>query len=160
MRLAVAAIAIGLALGGCGGAQPRVASASAAAALPAAGDQMPLQLLPPQTLAARQCALFLWQKSEQPRRVLMALDTPPIARVQIDGRLIDLARIEVSGDLQWGHFPHAVYRGSGLTLRLDLVIEDRERLVGGGLVPEGSISIERENGWSMIVPVAGMIACQ
>ena len=160
MRLAVAAIAMGLALGSCGGAQPRVASSSAAAVLPAAGDQMPLQLLPPQTLAAQQCALFLWQKSEQPRRILMALDTPPIARVQIDGRLIDLPRIEISGDLQWGHFPHAVYSGSGLTLRLDLVIEDRERLIGGALVPEGSLSIERENGWSMIVPVAGMIACQ
>ena len=156
MRIArlVAALACGLLAGACqsaGGARPAPVAASA---------DIPLQTLPPQQLAPGQCALVLWRKSATAQRVFMAFSTPPVARVRLAGKDVELARTDAEGELVFGHRPRQVYQGDGVTISVDLEIDPDRGLLSGAVVPAGVIDLRRQGGALVILPVGGLIACQ
>lgn len=142
-------------LAGCAASPSNLASALAAAG---AGASIPLEELPPQHLAKGQCALFLWSRGAAARRVVMALNEPPMARIRVAGRTLDLARTDWDGRSSFGHFAHQTFAADGVTLTLDL--GDRRELQGGAVVTSGVLDYRDPAGWSIVLPVGGVIACQ
>lgn len=131
-----------------------------AEAAPAPTGGLPLEALPTQTLASGQCALFLWARTTPPRRVFMALQDPAVARIRIDGRSVDLPRVGAEGESAYGHAPVQRYEGEGITLTMTIQMDARSGLVGGAVIPTGSLEYRDARGWETIIPVAGMVGCQ
>jgi hypothetical protein len=126
----------------------------------AAETELPLQELPPQTLAAGQCALVLWTRTTPARRVFMALNNPAGAKVQVDGRTVALARTGWDGEAVFGHSPKQAFAGGGWTLSVSVDFDTRSGLVGGAVAPSGTLELRDAKGWSILQSVAGMVACQ
>lgn len=137
-------------LAGC--AAPRADVRSA----PSKAEDVPLGALPRQALEKGQCGLFLWRVGAEARLVLAVRSgPPPLARMMLDGRLLDLPRLPDSGPA----FDSSARYGDGqVTLALDLVIERREGL-SDGAVAGGSIRIDRSGAESFALPVSGLLAC-
>ncbi|CAN1558664.1 hypothetical protein MCEMIH16_02531 [Caulobacteraceae bacterium] len=127
---------------------------------PAPTGVLPLEGLPTQTLASGQCALFLWARTTPPRRVLMALQDPAIARIRLDGKSLDLPRVAAEGEALYGHFPVQRFEGEGVSVSVTIQMDARSGLVGGVVVPAGWLEYRDRKGWETIVPVAGMVGCQ
>ncbi len=151
-------------LGAMGGACAAIGLAAAspawAEAAPAPTGGLPLEALPTQTLASGQCALFLWARTTPPRRVFMALQDPAVARIRVDGRSVDLPRTAAEGESAYGHAPMQRYAGEGITLTMAIQMDARSGLVGGAVIPNGSLEYRDARGWETIIPVAGMVGCQ
>lgn len=144
-----------LATSGLAAASPALAEAA-----PAPTGGLRLEALPTQTLATGQCALFLWARTTPPRRVFMALQDPAVARIRIKGRSVDLPRTAAEGESAYGHSPMQRYEGEGITLTMSIQMDARSGLVGGAVIPTGSLEYRDAEGWETIIPVAGMVGCQ
>lgn len=131
--------------------------APAAAAPPA--DGVPLGSLPKQDLAPGECGIFLWKVGEGARLLLVARANPPVARIMLDGKVVDLSRI-ASADAAPVTDPKARYGDGATGIALDLAIEERQGLSDGAVIPSGSLRLDRAGGASFIVPVTGLLACR
>jgi hypothetical protein len=118
-----------------------------------------LEELPAQTLGSGQCALILWSNPAQPKRIAMTVDEPAIARIQIDGRLLQLPRVSARGEAIHGMFPEQTYRGEGISLAVSFGAEPRE-LTAGAVIPTAVVEYTDASGWAAVIPAAGMIACR
>lgn len=139
---------------------PILAAAAAVFTLAGAPAEPPLEEIPVQRLASGQCALFLWTRGTPPRRVFVALQSPAIARVKVDGRVVDLPRVSWEGEAVFGHPPVQRFAGSGLALTVTIQADARSGLVGGAVAPTATIEYRAANGWETVVPAAGMVGCQ
>ncbi|MFN3522485.1 MAG: hypothetical protein ACK4YQ_09565 [Phenylobacterium sp.] len=143
---------------------PRILAAVACAALllaaaaPAPG--LPLQELPPQALKRGDCALVLWTRAPDARRIVMVLEGPPRARIRLSGRTLDLARVSAQGTSVAGQTARQVYEGEGLRLSLDLDLTGQRPTPGGVVIPDGALEFSDPSGWSVVAPVGGLIACE
>lgn len=146
--------------GACAAICCAASSPAWAEAAPAPTGGLPLEALPTQTLASGQCALFLWARTTPPRRVFMALQDPAVARIRIEGRSVDLPRVAAEGESAYGHAPVQRYEGEGITLTMTIQMDARSGLVGGAVIPTGSLEYRDARGWETIIPVAGMVGCQ
>jgi hypothetical protein len=90
----------------------------------------------------------------------MALNSPALARVRIGGRTVDLPRTSFEGEAAFGHYPEQRFAGDGVTLSMQVEIEARGALVGGAVAPSGTLTYEDRSGESVVLPVAGLVACQ
>ncbi len=133
--------------------------------MPSAGDLTaaaaagPISELPPQSLEPGICALVLWSRATPSTRLAMALDSPSSARLVLGGVVRDLPRIGMEGEPIAGFAPRQLYEGDGLMLAITLEAEAATPVPGGIAVPAG-LEITAPDGLSMILPAAGLIACQ
>jgi hypothetical protein len=111
-----------------------------------------------QDLPARGCAAYLWSRSEPPALVAMA--EPTRLRVQLGGKLVDLARATAEGDAGLGLARLTRYAGADVGVTLELQIEQRPDLTKGGLAREGTLTLERSGQDAVVTPVAGMVGCR
>lgn len=152
MRVAILATA--MLLSACAAPSTRPAPASQA------DDGIPLGTLPRQALPQGQCALFLWKAGNEARLVVMARVDPPLARIALDGRQLDLPRANADGLAAGAAFSNATYSDGTTSVTIDVVLEKREELQGGAVVTGGSLSLDRATGDSFVMPVAGLLACR
>jgi hypothetical protein len=116
---------------------------TAFALLVAAG--LALGELPPQAMPAGSgCAIFLWTRSEPPKRIAMVSEQRATVRISWQGQTVELAR---SGT--------GVFAGSGVTVALDITLDsDPSGAVAGGVMrvtPDG----QEEH----VIPVGGLRGC-
>lgn len=149
MRAIAALLIFGMLAGCSGGARPR---ASVAAPV---DDGLPLGTLPSQSLAAGDCALFLWKAGSEARLIAMVRLEPAVARIVLDGRILDLARAD-GGKA----FDQARYAGPVASLSIGVDLEQTPGLARGAVVRGGTLEVQRTGGESIVVPVAGMFACR
>lgn len=156
---ALLGLAAGLSLAACAGGAP---TASEGPSSPAATQTVGVQLmeLPPQRLTSGQCALALWSRTTKPERVLMAFNEPAVARIQVQGRTMDVPLVSREGRQSFGHFPVQVYANERLTLTVRVNFEPRDQLIGGAVARNGAIEIVDAQGWSAAIPVGGIVACE
>jgi hypothetical protein len=136
-------------------AAPRQPAQSAPAAI-----EGPLGEVAPQSLQPGQCGLALWTRAPSAQRIFWAYASPPIARMVIDGRALDLRRTEEVGEPLFGFPPQARYVAGGVSVAVDVDFESRSDLMGGAVVRAGTISYVNPAGAELMVPVAGLLACQ
>lgn len=136
------------------------ALAQAAPAVPAPSiDGLPIGAIPRQDLPARGCAAYLWTATGTRALVAMAQADPARLRLSIGGTIIDLERSAQVGAGGFGFAETNDYGGGSTAAKLTLKIETRGSIVGGAMVPEGILQIDRAGQDSIVVPVAGMIGC-
>jgi len=141
---------------GCASARPPAQTAPA----PAPAMQGPFGEVAPQSLQPGQCGLALWTRTPSARRVFWAYAVPPVARMTIAGRALDLRRTEESGEPLFGFPPQARYAAGDVAVSVDVDFESRSDLVGGAVVRNGTISYVDRTGAELVLPVAGLLACQ
>lgn len=112
-----------------------------------------------QALPAAGCAAYLWDNARRRRLVAMATAEPARLRLSLDGRTLDLGRSAGTGAAGFGFPGVAEYRGEGVLAVLDMAAEARADLQGGGVVPAGTLRIERPGRDVLVAPVAGLIGC-
>lgn len=114
--------------------------------------------LPQQALPVRGCAAYLWSVADR-RLAAMAAAEPGSLRLAIDGKPVDLARVEQAGVASFGFTETATYRRGNISATLTLQIAIRADLADGATVPVASLSIARGAGDALVMPVAGLIGC-
>ena len=127
------------------------AAQPAPAAIPA-----PFSELPPQTLEAGQCALFLWDRASG-KRIAMLGNSPAILRAIIDGRSTDLPAELREGETVLGFAPTSRFRSAGRSFEVRLTI--LPATAGGAVVRDGSLTITSSDGGAVVLPVAGLAGC-
>ena len=128
-----------------------LAAQLAAATLPAG-----LGELPPQTLPAGRCALFLWDRASR-QRIAMLSPTPASLRARIDGQIVDLPQASASGTAVMGFAPSARYRSA--SRQFDVALTILPTGTGGAVVRDGSLTITEADGSALVLPVAGILGC-
>jgi hypothetical protein len=122
-------------------------------------SEQPLAELPTQQLQRGQCALVLWSRDATPVRLAVTLDQPAVARIRPNGRVIELVRVAQSGQSLHGQFPEQQYHGEGFSLEVSFIADDARQLAGGAIVPSAVVKYVDANGWTSLLPAAGLIAC-
>lgn len=112
--------------------------------------------LPPQQLAPGQCALFLWDRASG-KRIAMLGRTPPVMRLQLDGRALDLQAETRAGEAVMGFAPNSRFRSAARTYDVQLTI--LPATAGGAVVRDGSLTITEADGSAVVLPVAGLAGC-
>ena len=127
-----------------------------AAQLAAATRPAGLGELPPQTLPAGQCALFLWDRASGKRMAMLGRN-PAVLRLVIDGKSIDLPQTGAEGTAVLGFAPATSYRSASRQYDVRLTIQPAT--AGGAVVPDGSLTITEADGSALVLPVAGLAGC-
>jgi hypothetical protein len=116
--------------------------------------------LQPQRLLQGECGLFLWERSEARDLVFFGRGRQAEGKMQIARQGVTLERVAAEGDVVLGQYPIQTYRRGDLTVYLTLEFEARPNMAGGAAVPRGSLRFEQTGGWNLVMPVAGLVACQ
>lgn len=112
-----------------------------------------------QAMPAKGCAAFLWDTQPSRRLIAMATADPAQLRLHLDGRTVDVARAGQGGAAGFGFAGLTEYRGGDVVAVLDMGVETRRDLQGGGVVPAGTLRVERPGRDVLVTPVAGLIGC-
>lgn len=127
--------------------------------LPRSVDGLPIGAIPRQNLPAAGCATFLWSATQTRTLVAMLTSDPARIRFAPDGRVTDLVRIAQTGPGDFGFLAHTDYAGGDLKVAVEMEIVKRGDLTQGGLTQNATLTITRDGGDSVIVPVIGIIGC-
>jgi hypothetical protein len=133
--------------------------ATAQAAPPPVAEDSPLAELPKQQLPPKGCAAYLWKISGKPAMIAMATADPAQLRLSLSGTVIDLARASQQGDAGFGFSSSTAYDAGDVTATLDMKTLARGDLRDGALVTDSTLRLDRKGQDSVVLPVAGMIAC-
>jgi hypothetical protein len=121
---------------------------------------VPFQEIAQQQLAPGQCALFLWARTSPARRILMATQNPASARIALKGKTLDLPLTAWDGEAHMGIHEVQTFSANGVTITVRFDGKSREGLIGGLVAENGSVEMKDAEGWELVVPAAGMLACQ
>lgn len=114
--------------------------------------------LPPQTLAAEECGMFLWTATEPRRFIFFSKAQSRAGKLSIEGVEVLLAEASARGDLFGQFMTETVYKASDRVVTVTVApgetIEDGQRISGG------KITLQDADGWETIIPVLGLRACQ
>ena len=149
---------LALSLSAC--AAGSTAPADQRASAPPAPAALPLGVVAEQTLEDGQCLLVLWSRTPEPVRLLAALDRPAVARVQYRDVPLELPRMVSQGEPRFGHAPEQEFARGTIRIALRLDFEQRDRMIAGLVVPRGTLTLSHPPADDMVLPVAGMVACQ
>lgn len=115
--------------------------------------------MPSQQIPAGECGLFLWAKRQ---------DTPLIffqrsggqTFMHFDNNVVGLTRASAIDQIAMQFFRSQTFSFADMTVKIDLNPEQVRSLQQGLKIPSGSMSIATNDGWSVAIPVAGVIGCQ
>lgn len=125
-----------------------------------APNENPIGELPGQTLAPGACGMFLWHRKPRAELVFFGLGEQGVARMSIEGQVVDLATRSTAGRRAFGQPEQQVFRHAGYNIELQVDLGGRSDLIGGTKVEQGRLRVSHARGWSLVMPVAGIIACQ
>lgn len=157
---------LGLLAAGCanGGPQPPPLVAedapAAAAQTQQTGFDRRIGVLPPrERLEAGACGLYIWSVGDRRRLVLYSTNRLEGAKMMVDGREQMLRRTAAEGNPALGQFNRQTFAAEDLTVRLSIDAERRAGIIDGAVVPRGSLRVIADDGWEIVMPVVGLIAC-
>jgi len=116
-------------------------------------------ILPPQKLDIGECGLFLWLKREDAPLVFFQRSDGQ-AFMAVDGSMKPMERTETEQPIALQYFKNQSFEVGDMVIQISVKPESLRSLKQGLKLPDGSISIQQQGGWSAILPVAGLIACK
>ena len=122
-------------------------------------DGLPIGAIPKQELPQTGCATFFWSATQTRALVAMISSDPARIRFAPDGKIVDLVRTAQSGPGDFGFLAHTDYAGGDLKVAIEMEIVKRGDLTQGGLTQNATMTVTRDGGDSVIVPVIGIIGC-
>ena len=116
--------------------------------------------LAPQELLPGECGMFLFAGKPSPRFVFFAEAVSGQAKMLIEDQLVTFVRTGGEGPVFDLHFSRQSYEAAmvGISLVIDAEPEDIENASGTRL-KSGSLRLNREDGWTMVMPVGGATTC-
>lgn len=112
-----------------------------------------------QMLPAKGCAAYLFTRGQTPAFVAMAGTDPASLRVMIGGVATDVPRTAQSGAGGFGFAGVTDYAADDVMAVLHMTIVTRDDLKDGAAVSDATLRIDRAGQDSVVVPVAGIVAC-
>jgi hypothetical protein len=128
-----------------------------AQAAPSADPPMP-SALGPQVMPRQGCAAFLWSVSDR-KLVAVANAGPATLRIALGGKPVDYARVDQSGAGGFGFAGTTRYATTGVAVTLEMIVSTEAELTDGGMVQQGTLTIDRQGAGALLIPVAGVIGC-
>lgn len=121
------------------------------------GDTLTVGALPSQELNAGQCGVFLWSRRAEPEFVFFSRLEGGTALMNINGALVAFQRTEsvTGGEGETTQ----VFRSPG-GVSINLSMQTGEQMQGGVRVPAASIRLTKKDGWDLVIPAAGLTACE
>jgi len=112
-----------------------------------------------QTLEAGQCGMFLWLKRDDAPLVFFQTSDGEATMV-VDGTAEQITRDSVSRTLAYQFYERQNFSHEDLTVEVTVTPEAKRSLHRGLKLPAGSIALKTGEGWSAVLPVAGVIGCK
>lgn len=106
------------------------------------------------------CGLFLWTRSADPRLVFYADPARETAAIQLDGREVALRRLDVTGAPDGDQYGVQVFASASGEVTARLTINQSEPIENGAMVPSANLRVTDARGWSTVLAVGGLAACQ
>lgn len=125
----------------------------------AEGDMIDIGALPAQELAPGECGLFLFAAKPTKRFVFFATASAGTGLMKLNGEPVTLVRTSGKGTVIDQHFTEQTYSAPAYGLELAVSIDLASTALAGTRVEGGSLRLIREDGWSMVLPVAGATTC-
>lgn len=122
--------------------------------------ELALGPLPQQTLAPGQCGLFLWTRVPDRQLVFFSDVSSQRAHIKLNDSDVTLTRTEARGERALGLYPYQKFSAGDLFVTVNVIVEAREGLTSGAMIPRGTLRLERSGDWEAIIPIAGLIGCQ
>ncbi len=116
-------------------------------------------VLAPQSLEAGECGLFLWLRSSD-RDLIFFSGPNSTARMMINGQEVTIPRVSAEGAQILAQFERQIFQNDRNTVHLEMRFERRAGMTRGVVVPQGSVRLIDEDGWEMVMPVGGLVACE
>jgi len=139
--------------------EPAGLVANAAPSAVAGEGAIEIGALQPRELAAGQCAMFLWAKQSRARFVFHARSQGEAVMV-LNGKERVFTRTAADGNPAFGQFTKQKFRAEEWALALTVDVQARKGMVGGAVIPRGALRVRAREGWTRVLPVAGLIACK
>lgn len=115
--------------------------------------------LPAQRLAPGECAIFLWSKTDASKFVFFVRGGAATALMLLEGEPVEISLTDTDGELFEEFFTKLTYQ-TVAGQKIDISFQPGERLQDGTRLPLGRIQYADEEGWSTVLPVIGVHACQ
>lgn len=131
-----------------------------AASVPASIDGLPIGALPPQALPASGCAAYLFTTGATRAFAAMVSTAPGALTLAPNGAPTALAQTAASGSTGRGFPANATFASGGVSATLALTVIDRADITDGAAVPDATLTLDRAGQDSVVVPLAGLVACQ
>lgn len=109
-----------------------------------------------QALPTTGCAAYLWSVND---RQLVAMAAPDRLRIQLDGKMLDLARTAADGAAGLGLAATTHYGAGGVAATLQLTVSDRGDVAKGAWVPEATLTVTPAGRDEIVTPLGGMVGC-
>ncbi|MEL7041980.1 MAG: hypothetical protein AAGL90_10665 [Pseudomonadota bacterium] len=160
MRASLTNAFAGILLTACAATPPAPEPASVQVSeLRPALDSLPAEGLPPQTLDAGECGLFLWSKSEEPKYIFFSKALSERALFAQDETPLEMYQTRASGDI-FGQFNTRMEFASSDGRQLSLSMVPGDMMNGGQRLESGIITLTDREGWQTKLPVLGVWGCQ
>lgn len=159
VRMAAGAVAAAAFASACASSGGAGAQGTASAVIgDSRGDGLEIGGLSPRVLDVGDCGLFLWSLSSQ-QLVFFSTTRQAEARMQLNEREVRLPRVATAGaPIIGGQMAQQRYRAPSVTATL--VLRRGDEIDGGVRVAESTLRLVRDNGWSVVLPVAGLAYCR
>ncbi len=112
-----------------------------------------------QALDAGECGMFLWLKREDAPLVFFQ-KSDGAATMVVDGAVTQITRDSVSRTLAYQFYERQYFSHDDLAVEVTVTPEAKRSLHRGLKLPAGSIALKTGEGWSAVLPVAGVIGCK
>lgn len=121
--------------------------------------EVPVDGLPPQSLAAGECGLFLWGMAA-PRRFTFFMEASSGEALMLhEGTAQKLVTTDTNGEVFGQFFTETQYLSADGTWSVNLSLKPGEVLEGGQRVESGRLVTTGADGWETVLPVTGVRAC-
>lgn len=127
---------------------------------PEATSEVPPSGLPSQQLAPGECGLFLWSQTDISKFVFFTKSAQPMALLLLEDRPVNVTLDEAGGDIFGQFLTDLAYIVPQTGQRVSISYAAGEELVGGARVSAGRITYQDSEGWTRVLPVLGVRACQ
>lgn len=122
-------------------------------------SQVPPEGLPPQSLAAGECGLFLWGMAAPRRFTFFTESSSGEALILLDEAPQKLIVTDTNGDVFGQFFTDTHYLSADGTWSVNLSLKPGELLEGGQRIESGRLVTTGADGWETVLPVTGVLAC-
>ncbi len=148
------------ALSGCVTATTTQSNTASAQVLEQEDEYYDIGELKGQKLAVGECGMFLFASRPEPRFVFFAEATSGVAKMVLDGKTVQLQRLEGSGALFDLHYENQSFASPDQSISVKVNVTEARAQTGGFRVSRAAIRITSPAGWDMVVPVGGATSCQ
>jgi hypothetical protein len=116
--------------------------------------------LPAQELDAGTCGMFLWLRREDTPLIFFQRSDEPAAVMILDGERQTLKRTGIETLIAFNFYEKQTFSNDSFELTVQAKAEEFRTIRQGVKLQSGSVSLTTSDGWSAVLPAAGLIGCK